>query len=61
MKITDIEMCEFYDVPIRTMADWKITRPRRYTAMKWALMNVKHNRQLIEAKEELYKLEKESQ
>jgi hypothetical protein len=61
MKITDAEMCEFYDLSHRTMVEWKKTREKRYAAMKWALMNVKHNRQLAEANEELYKLEKENQ
>ena len=59
MKITDIEMCEFYDVPHRTIADWKKTREKRYTAMKWALMHVKHIRHITEANKELYKPKKE--
>ena len=60
-KITDIEMCKFYDVPIRTMVDWKVTREKRYAAMKLALIYEKHSRKLIEMNREFYKLEKENQ
>ena len=56
MKITDTELAEYYDVPVRTLADWKVTRGKRYTAMKWAYMVVKHYKQVDEVKEALNEL-----
>ena len=50
MKITDTELAEYYDISPRTLADWKQTRGKRYTALKWSYIVTKHYRQIEEAK-----------
>lgn len=60
MNIKDSEIAEYFDISPRTLGDWKKIREKRYTALKWAYMNVKHNRQLCEAKEALAKMENDN-
>lgn len=53
MKVKDSEIAEYFDISPRTLGDWKKGREKRYTALKWAYMVVKHQRQICEAKDAL--------
>lgn len=53
MKVTDAEIAEYFDVPPRTLGDWKKLREKRYVALKWSYMVVKHHGQICEAKNAL--------
>lgn len=56
MKVTDAEIAEYFDVSPRTLGDWKKLREKRYVALKWSYMVVKHHGQICEAKDALKEL-----